>query len=174
MEFSLDSARIDVVCHLIWHAALHSHCKDMTRSTTPCTVRLAKPEDAGPIDALYRQLVNNPAVRVLPDPNTGLFVCEHLGRVEGTALVSLCADVMFGTQPFAVVENIVVNGAIRNMGLGAALLRHIEAFCVAHDCSKIMLLSATPRIDAHRFFERAGFEGSAKRGFVKYRRQFQS
>lgn len=145
-------------------------------------IRLAKPTDSKRIAELYGQLVNNPQVNVLPervakvsaDPNTGLFVCEYKGAVEGTALVSLCADVMFGFQPFAVVENIVVSEAHRGQGLGASLLRHIEAFCLSKDCSKIMLVSAVRREDAHRFFEKSGFTGSSKLGFVKYRRQFQA
>ena len=139
------------------------------------------PSDAQRIAELYQQLVSNPAVDVRPeriaavanDRNTGLFVCEYQGEVLGSALVSLCADVMFGTQPFAVVENLVVHAQARNQGLGAALLRHIEAFCLAKDCSKIMLLSSIQREQAHRFFERAGFVGSKKRGFVKYRSEFQ-
>jgi hypothetical protein len=35
-----------------------------------------------------------------------------------------------------------------------------------------MLLSAAQRVAARRFFERAGFSGSAKRGFVKDRQSF--
>jgi GNAT superfamily N-acetyltransferase len=143
-------------------------------------VRPARPSDSHRIAELYTQLVENPAVKVLPEriaqisdePNTALFVCERDGVVEGTALVSLCSDVMFGFQPFAVVENIVVNQALRGKGLGAALLQHIETFCLSRDCSKIMLLSAFQRTDAHRFFERAGYAGHAKRGFIKYRRRF--
>lgn len=107
------------------------------------------------------------------DANAALFVCEAQGRVRGTALVCLCADVMFNAQPFAVVENIVVDSAVRGLGLGRALLRHIEAHCLVHDCSKIMLLSSIHREPAHRFFERAGFAGSIKRGFVKYRANFE-
>ena len=145
-------------------------------------VRPARPTDSYRIAELYAQLVENPTVNVLPeriarisdDPNTGLFVCERNGLVEGTALVSLCADVMFGFQPFAVVENVVINQAHRGTGLGAALLQHVEAFCLSKDCSKIMLLSASQREEAHRFFEREGFAGSSKRGFVKYRRQFRA
>lgn len=145
-------------------------------------VRLARPTDSKRIAELYVQLVSNPQVNVLPEsierisanPNTGLFVCEYRESVEGTALVSLCADVMFGFQPFAVVENIIVNEAYRGQGLGSSLLKHIEAFCLSKDCSKIMLLSSTQREDAHRFFERSGFAGSSKRGFIKYRRQFQA
>ena len=144
------------------------------------TIRNARPSDAERITELYRQLVSNPAVAVQSerictvseDPNTALFVCELGGQVQGSALVSLCADVMFASQPFAVVENVVVNETVRSKGLGSALLRHIEAFCLAKNCSKIMLLSSIHREQAHRFFERAGFAGSSKRAFVKYRRQF--
>jgi N-acetylglutamate synthase-like GNAT family acetyltransferase len=143
-------------------------------------VRRATPDDAESIAALYEQLVGNRMIVVLPeriaevsnDKNTALMVCEYLGQVCGTALVSLCADVMFNTQPFAVVENVVVDSRVRGQGVGSELFRRIEAFCLAKDCSKIMLLSSQEREDAHRFFERSGFVGSAKHGFVKYRRNF--
>lgn len=148
----------------------------MKQSPAMPLIRNALPSDAKRIAKLYRQLVSDPAVTVLPeriaaissDRNTGLFVCEYQGEVQGSALVSLCTDVMYGTQPFAVVENVVVNTALRNQGLGSALLHHVEAFCLANDCSKIMLMSSIQREHAHRFFERVGFVGSKKRGFVKY------
>jgi GNAT superfamily N-acetyltransferase len=79
---------------------------------------------------------------------------------------------MFKALPFAVVENVVVDESARGQGVGTALFQHIESFCIAAECSKIMLLSAVDREDAHRFFERMGFVGSSKRGFVKYRRNF--
>jgi N-acetylglutamate synthase-like GNAT family acetyltransferase len=158
------------------------HCSVLQDHRIMLIIRNARPDDAERIAELYKQLVSNPSVMVQPeriaavsgDPNTALFVCDLGGQVQGSALVSLCADVMFGSQPFALVENIVVNEAIRGKGLGAVLLRHIETFCLAKNCSKIMLLSSVQREQAHRFFERAGFSGSSKRGFVKYRRQFQA
>lgn len=144
------------------------------------TIREAVPDDATDIASLYRQLVENPTITVLParivdiadDARTALFVVIGDSAVRGTALVSICMDAMFGHQPFAVVENIVVDRAVRGLGIGAALLRHVEMFSLAHDCSKIMLLSSSHREDAHRFFVKAGFAGSSKRGFIKYRRAF--
>lgn len=144
------------------------------------SVRCAVSDDAARIDALYGQLVGDTARCVLPerlqelskDPRTALLVAEVDGQVCATALVSLCEDVMFKRQPFAVVENVVVDVAARNRGVGAALMREVEVFCAASDCSKIMLLSSVGRTDAHRFFERCGFDASIKRGLVKYRRSF--
>jgi N-acetylglutamate synthase-like GNAT family acetyltransferase len=146
------------------------------------SIRLAKPRDAEGIAFLYKQLVDNVAIAVLPeriseislDTNTALFVCEFLNSVCGTALVSFCADVMFNAQPFAVVENLVIDSAFRSQGIGSQLLHEIEVFCLNRNCSKIMLLSSSHREDAHRFFERTGFLGTSKRGFVKYRSDFVS
>ncbi|WP_018604592.1 GNAT family N-acetyltransferase [Uliginosibacterium gangwonense] len=148
----------------------------------PFIFRQALPADSIQIAVLYRQLVNNPVVDVLPervaelaaDEDTALFVCEHHEIVVATALVALCKDVMFRAQPFAVVENVVVDEACRGQGIGAALLRQVDAFCLSKNCSKIMLLSSAYREDAHRFFERAGFVAASKRGFVKYRSAFQA
>lgn len=131
---------------------------------------------------LYNQLVNNPAVKVEPeqiqalyeDARSKLFVCDDQGYVVGSALVSLCSDVMFRKQPFAVVENVIVDVAAQGQGIGSALFREIEVFCMATNCSKVMLLSASQRSDSHAFFEKQGFKGSIKRGFVKYRSAFSS
>ena len=145
-------------------------------------VRRARAHDADEVARLYAQLVSNPALSVLPErlaeleeaSDAALFVVERGARLVGTVLVALCADVMFGRRPFAIVENIVVDAQARGRGIGAALLREVDRFCLAADCSKIMLLSAAERVDAHPFFERAGYAGDRKRGFVKYRSAIQA
>jgi GNAT superfamily N-acetyltransferase len=143
-------------------------------------IRRARSQDAGEVARLYAQLVANPALNVLPDrlaeletsADAALFVADRGDRLAGTVLVALCPDAMFGRRPFAVVENVVVDAAARGQGVGKALLAAVERFCLAADCSKIMLLSAIERTDAHAFFERQGYAGDRKRGFVKYRGAF--
>ena len=144
------------------------------------SVRRARPADAAEVARLYAQLVSNPALNVLPQrlaelefsTQAALFVADRGERLLGTVLVALCPDAMFGHQPFAGVENIVVDADAHGRGVGAALLREVDRFCLAADCSKIMLLSAVERPEAHAFFERAGYAGDRKRGFVKYRKTF--
>lgn len=144
------------------------------------TIRTASRADAAAIESLYRQLVDDENINVTEsqlqvldeDARTGVLVCEIDGRVLGTVLVSLCADAMYAEQPFAVVENLVVDRQCWGKGIGQALLREVERFCLSRNCSKIMLLSSVSRVDAHRFFEHVGFRGDRKRGFVKYRSQF--
>jgi predicted N-acetyltransferase YhbS len=147
----------------------------------PITIRQAQSTDAAAIQLLYQEFVSNPAISVLPEriaeaaqnPHTALLVGEINGVVVGTVLVSLCLDVMFQNQPFAVVENVVVTASHRGLGVGAALMREVERYAQTAQCSKIMLLSSAERTQAHRFFEKVGFAGSMKKGFIKYRRQFE-
>lgn len=141
-------------------------------------IRHALPSDASEIQALYGQLISDSAIRVtaegieaLRDDREALLLCEVDQVVAGTVMVHLCADVMYGMQPFAVVENLVVDAPYRKRGVGAAMLAAIDQFCLAADCSKIMLLSSVHRTDAHRTFLRAGYAGDTKRGFVRYRRE---
>ncbi|NSL54684.1 GNAT family N-acetyltransferase [Uliginosibacterium aquaticum] len=148
---------------------------------TKVVIRRAEGADAPSIHSLYKELVDNPEVSVSQervatvskDPRTVLLIAEVEGSAVGTALVSLCSDVMFQNQPFAVVENIIVTGPCRGFGVGASLMREIERYCLEGNCSKIMLLSSLERTDAHHFFEKTGFAGAVKKGFVKYRRQFE-
>ena len=143
-------------------------------------VRVAERVDAAALQSLYRQLTGDDNVNVTEfqiqvieeDTRTRLLVCEIDGTVRATVLVSLCLDVMYASQPFAVVENLVVDQGYRGNGIGQALLHEVEQFCLSRNCSKMMLLSSVSRANAHRFFEHVGFRGDRKRGFVKYRSQF--
>lgn len=145
-----------------------------------CTIREAVAKDAAAIESLYRELVSDPHIRVLPEqiaelgrsPRTFLLVAEADGTVSGTVLFTLCLDVMYGTQPFGVVENMVVANGKRGQGVGRRLLAHVEQLAMVHDCTKLMLLSTKTRQDAHAFFQDCGFAGDTKKGFVKYRRHF--
>ncbi len=141
------------------------------------TFRRARAADAAEIQRLYALLVNNPALQVLPErlaeleasPTAAVFVADDGARLAGTLLLAVCEDVMFQRSRFAVVENVVVDPAARGQGVGSRLFLVAEHFCAAADCSKIMLLSAAQRVEAHAFFERRGYAGDRKRGFVKYR-----
>lgn len=144
--------------------------------------RKATPADASSIADLYRDLVAGAPVNVLPeriaeianDPNTYLIVCDDEGEVIATALVALCNDVMFTRQPFAIIENVIVSKHYQREGVGKSLMDHIEAFCLAKDCSKIMLLSGSDNRNAHDFYTTMGYDPDEKLGFIKKRRNFNS
>lgn len=149
-------------------------------NSIPFVIRRAVADDAPAIESLYRELVADALVCVLPEQvaalhdssNSFLLVGEVEDRVCATALLTLCADAMYRAQPFGVVENVVVTQAMRGRGFGRLLLRHVEDLAGTFDCTKLLLLSSAAREGAHAFFRCCGFAGDTKHAFVKYRSQF--
>ena len=143
-------------------------------------IRKATGADASGIANLYSELTSLSPVRVeaeridavAQDNNTYLMVVADDDELIATALVVLANDVMFARQPFAVVENFIVSKDYQRQGVGKSLMDHIEEFCIAQDCSKIMLLSGSDNSGAHDFYTAMGFDPDAKLGFIKYRRYF--
>ena len=144
------------------------------------SIRRATKDDAEAIANLYRELNTLSPVSVLPEridavansENTYLLVCDDAGEIIATALVCLCQDVMFDNQPFALVENVVVNADCKRAGIGKSMMDYIEAFCLEQDCSKIMLQTSSGNQNARDFYTAMGYDPDAKIGFIKYRRHF--
>lgn len=139
-------------------------------------IREAEHRDRERIEELYRVLIpddneivvlNERIDQIKQDPHNFLFVNEINGRVEGTVLLSICLDAMYGNRPYAVVENIIVDPLCRGMGVGKELLQYIEDYCSKAACREVLLMSNIKRSAAHEFFERQGFNHIAK-GFKKY------
>jgi N-acetylglutamate synthase-like GNAT family acetyltransferase len=145
-------------------------------------IREAEARDTSAIGELYRQLVRPVAPdvevdvradrieQIRSDSHNFLWVLESEEGVVGTAFVTLCLDPMHNRQPYAVLENFVMDERCRAKGYGAQLMRYAVDFCYRGDCSKIMLQSHSSRSQAHAFFEAQGFSAANKKAFVKYRR----
>jgi GNAT superfamily N-acetyltransferase len=123
--------------------------------------------------ALYRQLIPaDPALApaaararldaLLASPLVHLLVAEAEGMLAATCLLLVIPNLTRGGRPFALVENVVTDAALRRRGIGTALLGAALERAWAADCYKVML--ATGRTDEAvlRFYERAGFTRGGK------------
>lgn len=150
---------------------------DYSVSDDQIIFRTARPDDAEAIQSLYLELTNDKSVKVLPeriklinnDPSNFLFVVGSGAKVVGSCLITFCLDPMYGEQDYAVLENIVVSTDFQGKGIGQYLMRQVENYCFANDCTKLMFLSSAKRSGAHRFFHSVGYREDIKKGFVKYR-----
>jgi GNAT superfamily N-acetyltransferase len=88
--------------------------------------------------------------------------------VKGTIFLTLCLDPMYQFRPYAVIENLFVREEYRGQGIGKSLLEFVEKLCIDRNCKKIMLMSSSKRVEAHKFFESLGYSGSVSKGFKKY------
>ncbi len=143
-------------------------------------VREANQKDIYRIQKLLESLAQDSNVHVLEeqinffrDSNDNyLLVADLNNSVIGTVQLNICPDAMYKQQPYALIENIIVEKTSEKQGIGKALLNKVEEICANHNCSKIMLLSSKFRNEAHNFFEQSGYSGSTKKGFIKYGSSF--
>lgn len=148
----------------------------MKTKSLVCSFRRAQPGDCQQIQDLYFDLVRDPNIRVTSgsiaaiteDQFNILIVGETDGRIVATAFMTICRDVMYDDQPFAVVENVIVANGYKGFGIGTQMMEWIKSEAKHLRCTKIMLLSSSKRPEAHRFFERCGYHSDTKRGFVNY------
>lgn len=102
---------------------------------------------------------------ILDDPRTTYLVAERAGRIVGTCCLAIVPNLTRGLRPFAVIENVVVDGAARRGGVATALLDRARALSVEANCYKVMLMSNRKRSEAHGLYRKAGFESETKLAF---------
>ena len=138
-------------------------------------IRQAVPEDRAAIQRLYESLCPGEPVHVIAsrieqiqeDANHFLLVHETDGKVNGSIFLSFCPNPMFGTLPFAVVENLIVDPQQRNRGIGRKLMHAVEELARENRSTRLMLLSAQAGEEAQRFFGGLGYASENSVGFQK-------
>ncbi|WP_054531626.1 GNAT family N-acetyltransferase [Erythrobacter sp. SG61-1L] len=133
-------------------------------------IRPARQADAAAIAVLIDQLGHpgssaaDVAARLPLIEAAGMdaLVAELNGRVVGCLTTSVM-PVLHRAQPVGRISMLVVEDALRGQGIGAALLRAGEAALETRGCAMIEVTSNMKRKDAHRFYEREGYEATSLR-----------
>ena len=111
----------------------------MAGPSSTAAIRDAQPRDIPRLLELYLQLSESsqhPEQEIQPlteahrmtleqitaDPNTRVVVLEEDGRVFGTLALYVLPNLSHGGRPFAIVENVVVDAALRGGGYGKLLM----------------------------------------------------
>ncbi len=114
----------------------------------------AQREELGPpLPESYRAAFRE----VEADPRQRLLVAEAEGRIVGAASLVIVPNLSHQGQPYAIVENVVIDATARGGGYGELLLRYAMEEARRAGCYKLSLTSNKQRSDAHRFYERLGF-----------------
>ena len=109
-----------------------------------------------PIDPVYEAAF----AAIDRDPNQILIVGEIDERVVATMQLSFLPGLSRRGAWRAQIEAVRVSSDLRGRGIGEAMMRDAIARATAHGCSTIQLTTDKRRADAHRFYERLGFEAS--------------
>ena len=141
------------------------------------TVREAQSSDAAAVLELYRQLHPDDPVledgrdlavldQILASDWLTLYLVEDAGRVLGTAYLNVIPNVTRGARPYAIIENVVTDEAVRGQGYGQALMAGVLEAAWAQGCYKVMLQTGSRRASTHAFYRACGFSQDDKTGYV--------
>jgi GNAT superfamily N-acetyltransferase len=133
-------------------------------------IRPPRPGDGDGIAALLGQLgypASSAAVQArLADcvdrGRVAVFVAETGHTPVGLA-TAYAVPVIHADRPVAVLSALVVHEAHRRKGVGRQLLEAVEAWAREQRAYRITLSSGLAREDAHAFYERLGYEHTARR-----------
>ncbi|MEU6271188.1 GNAT family N-acetyltransferase [Streptomyces populi] len=118
----------------------------------PLGARRESPDDLTPYLTALQRLSG--------DPNQHLVVAVREGRVIGTLQLTLIPGLSRRGATRSVIEAVRVHADERGSGLGTQLIEWAIAESRRQDCRLVQLTSDASRTDAHRFYERLGFEAS--------------
>ncbi|NEA47821.1 GNAT family N-acetyltransferase [Streptomyces sp. SID10815] len=98
--------------------------------------------------------------RLRADPNQRLVVAVHEGRVIGTLQLSIIPGLSRRGAIRSIIEAVRIHADERGSGLGTRLIEWAIEESRRAGCQLVQLTSDKSRTDAHRFYERLGFEAS--------------
>lgn len=139
--------------------------------------RDAQAGDYEAILRLYGQLnpdddaTPTPGLRTVFDTVLGregllLLVLELEGAVVATTYLNVVPNLTRGGSPYALIENVVVDEALRGRGYGKALMAHTLETAWAAGCYKVMLLTGSTQESTHAFYRACGFSDTDKSAYV--------
>ncbi|MGA2124286.1 MAG: GNAT family N-acetyltransferase [Acidimicrobiales bacterium] len=95
-----------------------------------------------------------------------VLVATYRGEVVGVCQVMVFPHFQHTGGWCCELESVHVRADYRSRGVGTQLLEAAEALARREGCYRMQLTSRNVRLDAHRFYERQGFEATSQ-GFKK-------
>ena len=94
------------------------------------------------------------------DTNNELIVAEIDGQVIGTLQITFTPSISFQGGRRSTVESVRVDDEFRGKGIGREMMLWAIERAKERECISMQLTTNADRTDAHRFYERLGFNGT--------------
>ena len=97
---------------------------------------------------------------IAADSSHRLIVAERNGEIVGTIQISFIPGLPKFGMKRGMLENVHIRADQRGTGLGTEMVQWAIERCREAGCGMVQLTSNKLRIDAHRFYEKLGFDKS--------------
>ncbi|MHC3392945.1 N-acetyltransferase family protein [Streptomyces lavendulocolor] len=118
----------------------------------PLGAQRESPDDLTPYTAAFERLAG--------DPNQHLVVAVRAEQVVGTLQLTIIPGLSRRGATRSIIEGVRIHADERGGGLGTQLIEWAIAESRRRQCRLVQLTSDATRTEAHRFYERLGFEAS--------------
>ena len=95
--------------------------------------------------------------RINTYPDYAIYLAEVNGKIAGTFGLLVMDKLAHNGKPSALVEDVVVDEALRGQGIGREMMAFAMEHGRARGCYKLALSSNLKRTEAHAFYETLGF-----------------
>ncbi|WP_338495116.1 GNAT family N-acetyltransferase [Streptomyces sp. SJL17-4] len=118
----------------------------------PLGAQRESPDDLSPYLTAFERLAG--------DPNQHVVVAVREDKVVGTLQLTVIPGLSRRGTIRSIIEGVRVHADERGSGLGSQLIEWAVTESGRQGCRLVQLTSDITRTDAHRFYERLGFEAS--------------
>lgn len=135
-----------------------------TRSDLPAIVRMLADDALGSQRETYQEPLQESYhaafEQIDRDSNHELLVAEADGEVIGTLQLIFLPSISFQGGLRSQVESVRVDKRFQNRRIGSQLMEHAIRLAKTRGAHVMQLTTHNTRKDAHRFYERLGFQSS--------------
>ena len=134
------------------------------REDLPSIVRMLADDDLGSQRERYEEPLSESYYlafeQIDNDPNHELIVAERNGEVIGTLHLMFLPSISYQGGLRAQIESVRVDKRFQSQGIGSEMMKWAEERAKQRGAHMVQLTTHKTRVDAHRFYERLGFEGT--------------
>ena len=114
--------------------------------------------DKDTLEIIWQKLLTNDSIVY--------FVIEQDELLVSSCNLAIIPNLTRGARPIGLIENVVTHRDYRNKGLGKLVVESALNYDKNENCYKVMLLSSSGRLSAHKFYESLDFSSDDKVGYV--------
>jgi len=113
-------------------------------------------KDLGYFNNIWNKIENN---------NIKYFLAKDNGKIVGSCYICIIPNLTYNGKSIGYIENVIVDKNYRRKGIGKKIMEMAIEYAKINNCYKVVLQSGIKRVEAHKFYEKIGFNGETKNAY---------
>ena len=97
--------------------------------------------------------------------NIKYFIAKNEGKIIASCYICIIPNLTYNGKSIGYLENVITDENYRRKGIGKRLMEMAIEYAKEENCYKVVLQSGIKRAEAHKFYEKIGFNGETKKAY---------